>query len=81
MLSFIGQVKGAIPVPYGSGGDSFDLADVGLGWARYVRIEAADHVNGPFGPDNAGFDLDAMVAVNSAPATDADQNGVPDAVE
>ena len=26
------------PTPGGAGGDSFDLADVGLGWARYVRI-------------------------------------------
>jgi hypothetical protein len=81
VTSFIGQVKSAIAVPDGSGGDSFDLADVGLGWARYVRIESADHVNGPFGPDNAGFDLDAVTAVNSAPATDANQNGIPDAVE
>jgi hypothetical protein len=81
ITSFIGQVKSAIPVPEGSGGDSFDLADVGLTWARYVRIEAADHVNGPFGPDNAGFDLDAVTAVNSAPATDANDNGIPDAVE
>ena len=54
---------------------------MGLGWARYVRIEAADHVSGPFGPDNAGFDLDAVSAVNSLPATDANGNGIPDAVE
>jgi hypothetical protein len=81
ITSFIGQVKSAIPVPEGSGGDSFDLADVGLAWARYVRIEAADHVNGPFGSDNAGFDLDGVTAVNSAPATDANGNGIPDAVE
>lgn len=78
---FIGQIKPNIVVPDGSGGDSFDLADVGLGWARYVRIQAADHVVGPFGPDNAGFDLDAIAAVHSVPATDLDENGVPDAVE
>jgi hypothetical protein len=65
--SFIGQAKPNVVVPDGSGGDSFDLADVGLAWARYVRIEAADHVVGPFGPDNAGFDLDAVAAINSAP--------------
>jgi hypothetical protein len=81
ITSFIGQVKGTIPVPEGSGGDSFDLADLGLGWVRYVRVEAADHVAGPFGPDNAGFDLDAVSAVNSVPATDANENGIPDAVE
>lgn len=79
--SFFGQAKSDVVVPEGSGGDSFDLADVGLPWARYVRIRAADHVVGPFGTDNAGFDLDAVAAVNSLPATDADGNGVPDAVE
>jgi hypothetical protein len=36
-----------LPVPAGSGGDSFDLADLGLAWARYVRIEAATFVTGP----------------------------------
>jgi hypothetical protein len=65
----------------GSGGDSFDLADVGLSWARYVRIDAASFVDGPFGVNNAGFDLDAVAAVNSVVATDADMNGIPDAVE
>lgn len=81
VASFIGQLKPNVVVPDGSGGDSYDLADVGLGWARYVRIQAADHVVGPFGADNAGFDLDAIAAVNSAPATDANMNGIPDAVE
>lgn len=67
ITSFLGQPKPSVAVPAGSGGDSFDLADVGLAWARYVRIEAGDHVVGPAGPDNAGFDLDAVVAVNAAP--------------
>ncbi len=67
ITSFIGQVQGSIVVPDGSGGDSFDLADLGIAWARYVKIEAADHVNGPYGPDNAGFDLDAVTAVHSIP--------------
>jgi hypothetical protein len=67
VTSFLGQQKPNVAVPAGSGGDSFDLADVGLAWARYVRVEAADHVVGPIGPDNAGFDLDAVVAVNAAP--------------
>ncbi len=71
----------ALAPPAGSGGDGFDLADVGLGWARFVRIEAAGFVPGPVGAGNAGFDLDAIAAVHSAPATDADANGIPDAVE
>jgi hypothetical protein len=78
---FIGMAKPQIPLPEGSGGDSFDLSVLGLGWARYVRIIAADHVVGPAGPDNAGFDLDAIAAVHSAPATDADGDTIPDAVQ
>ncbi len=77
----IGQSVFDLEVPAGSGGDSFDLADVGLAWARYVRLEAADFVPGPIGTTNAGFDVDAVAAVNSASATDADLNGIPDAVE
>ncbi|MGH0030680.1 MAG: hypothetical protein ACQGVC_12875, partial [Myxococcota bacterium] len=79
--TFLGQQKPNVTVPDGSGGDSFDLADVGLAWARYVKVESSDHVVGPFWVDNAGFDLDAAAAVNSAPATDANSNGIPDAVE
>ncbi len=60
--------------PTVSGGDSFDLADVGLAWASYVRIT---DVGGdipdvgdlpPFlPPPNAGFDLDAVAAVHTCP--------------
>lgn len=71
---------GFVP-PAGSGGDSFDLSVVGLAWARYVRIEASPTATGPEGADNARFDLDAVAAVNSVPATDANQNGIPDAFE
>jgi hypothetical protein len=70
------------PAPGGAGGDSFDLADLGLGWARYVRITDANFVTGdPYGPNNAGVDVDAVAAIHSVPATDANGNGVPDAVE
>lgn len=55
-----------IQAPTGSGGDSFDLADVGLAWARYVRIEAASFDTEAVGSGNSAFDLDAIVAVNSA---------------
>jgi hypothetical protein len=70
------------PTPGGAGGDSFDLADVGLGWARYVRIVDANFVTGdPYGPNNAGVDVDAVTAIHSVPATDTNANGVPDALE
>ena len=70
------------PAPGGAGGDSFDLADVGLAWARYVRIEDANFPTGdPYGPNNAGADVDAVGAIHAVPPTDWNGNGVPDAVE
>ena len=81
-LVFEVVLAGAVHDPGGAGGDSYDLAEVGLGWACYVRIVDPDFATGdPFGATNAGFDLDAVAAVSSAPATDANGNGVPDAVE
>lgn len=44
--------------PDAAGGDSFDLADVGIAWARYVRIEDRADVEGT-------FDLDAVAIVNA----------------
>ena len=44
-----------------AGGDAFDLADIGLSEARYIRI--AD--SGASGP--GGFDLDAIAIVNGIP--------------
>lgn len=70
------------PAPGGAGGDSFDLADVGLAWARYVRIQDANFPTGdPYGPNNAGADVDAVGAIHAVPPTDWNGNGVPDAVE
>lgn len=78
----IGQPLVPPPAPGGAGGDSFDLADLGLAWARYVRVTDANFVTGdPFGPTNAGADVDAIAAIHSVPATDANGNGVPDQVE
>jgi len=79
--SLVGQDALALVPPAGAGGDRFDLAQVGLAWARFVRIQAADFATGPVGPGTAGFDLDAVAAVHSAPATDANANGIPDAME
>lgn len=82
LAALIGAPSEPPPDPGGAGGDSFDLAEVGLGWARFVRIRDPDFWTGdPFGATNAGFDLDAMAAVHSVPATDANGNGVPDAME
>ena len=66
-------------IPEGSGADSFDLADVGLTWAKYVRIEDVGPALGQVG--TVGFDLDAVTAVNAAPPTDADLDGIPDAAQ
>ncbi len=80
--ALVGQLTFLVTLPEGAGGDSFHLADVPISWARYVRIESPDFVpSGAPGPDTAGFDLDAVAAVNSVPATDANGNGIPDAVE
>lgn len=81
IADLVGLDAETLAPPAGSGGDSFDLATVGLGWARYVKIEAASFVPGPAGAGNAGFDLDAVAATSSVPATDGNGNGVPDALE
>ncbi len=75
----IGVPQSQLVVPDGSGGDSFDLADLGLTWARFVRIEDVGPALGL--PPTVGLDLDAVTAVNAAVPTDADDNGIPDAAE
>jgi hypothetical protein len=68
---FSNPVNGIDPTdPSVAGGDSFDLADVGLDWAAYVRITdpgAAIPDPGNMIPPgtNAGFDLDAIAAVHA----------------
>jgi len=67
--------NGLNPLDAASGGDRFDLADLGLDMIRFVRvIDAGDDVDdfGNMVPpgDKGGFDLDAMAAINSSsPAT------------
>jgi len=51
--------------PAVSGGDSFDLADVGLPYARFVKLTDIGDLKQE-GDFNGDFDLDAIVAVNSA---------------
>ncbi|GIX45659.1 MAG: hypothetical protein D6691_08655 [Candidatus Hydrogenedentota bacterium] len=72
--------------PNVSGGDSFDLATVGLPWVRFVKVTdtgttgvaetvapSGAIVNDPGNAMNAaptaGFDLDAIAALHSLPAT------------
>ncbi len=53
--------------PAVAGGDGFDLAAVGLGRARYVRITDSGANN--YGGTGGGFDLDAVSVVNGEPLT------------
>jgi hypothetical protein len=52
-----------------AGGDPFDLADVGLTAARFIRITDLDNGSGDNG--TAGFDLDAVSAAHSRPRSEA----------
>ncbi len=51
--------------PTDAGGDGFDLAQLGVLRARFVRI--TDSGRNPGAPPTAGFDLDAVSVVNGAP--------------
>ena len=65
--------------PPGSGGDTFDLAMVGLAAIRFVRIDASQIDLRLAGL--SGFDLDAMAGVHSvetAGAADTDGDGIAD---
>ena len=65
--------------PAGSGGDTFDLADVGLAAIRFVRIQGGALRTGLEGL--GGFDLDAVVALHSVErvgTSDGDGDGIPD---
>jgi hypothetical protein len=50
--------------PTVSGGDGFDLKDVGLTSARFVRIRDSGLGLGPIGPGTRGFDLDAVAVIH-----------------
>jgi hypothetical protein len=53
--------------PASAGGDPFDLADIGVKRAKFIRIRDMNRVCG--GAPTAGFDLDAISIIN---AEDAD---------
>ncbi len=68
----------------GAGGDAFDLAELGLTEARFVRLIDTNAQNGV--PGNAdGADIDALVVLHGRPvppaALDSDGDGLADAVE
>ena len=48
--------------PDAAGGDAFDLADLAVDRARYLRIK--DTGRSKMGSDSQGFDLDAVVLIN-----------------
>lgn len=50
--------------PAVAGGDGFDLADVGLSTARFVRVTDSG-ANRFYGAPGGGFDLDAIAVVNA----------------
>jgi len=50
--------------PVQAGGDAFDLADVGLTTARFIRITDSGFNALGYGGISGGFDLDAVVAAN-----------------
>lgn len=47
-----------------AGGDDFDLAEIGVKTARFVRVRDVSNAGGG---DTAGFDLDAIAIVNPLP--------------
>jgi hypothetical protein len=54
--------------PDRAGGDAFDLADVTVTTARFVRIRDSGH--NPTDPPGAGFDLDAVSVIHAVAAPD-----------
>lgn len=50
--------------PEVSGGDPFDLRDVGLKTARFIRIRDSGLGLGPIGPNTRGFDLDSVAIIH-----------------
>jgi hypothetical protein len=82
LAALVGVPRDEFVVPAGSGGDSFDLAAVGLFAARFVRIDGGPRDTRLGGL--SGFDLDAVAAVHSVEisgAPDADADGFPDAAD
>ncbi len=65
--ALVDQDSFTFQAPPGSGGDSFDLEDVGLAWVRYVKIETTTFEARSATLGQSGPDIDAVVAVHSSP--------------
>ena len=82
--SLVGLPVVGFVAPAGSGGDVFDLADLGIAAVRFVRIEGVDVCPGAPGlciAGKAGFDLDAMAGLHSVETqgqADSDGDGIVD---
>ena len=53
-----------------AGGDQFDLADIGVTQARFVRIRDTGTNDATYAGNTGGFDLDAVVVVNGEPVAE-----------
>ena len=58
--------------PAFAGGDAFDLSDIGLPSARYVRITDSGYNALGYGGTSGGFDLDAIAVANWEPISDGE---------
>jgi hypothetical protein len=65
--ALIDQDSFSFQPPPGSGGDLFDLADIGLAWVRYVKIETTTFEARSATLGQSGPDIDAVVAIHSSP--------------
>lgn len=60
---YASSASGVSPLDPAAGGDPFDLADVGVSRALFVRVR--DLGSGPLAPPSTGFDLDAVVVLHA----------------
>jgi hypothetical protein len=62
---YLNSLSGIDPTdPDAAGGDAFDLADLGMERARFVRIRDTGENAHAYGGTSGGFDLDAIAAAN-----------------
>lgn len=82
IASLVGVPIDQFAPPAGSGGDTYDLADVGIAAIRFVRIDGGPGIMGL--QQLAGFDLDAIAGLHSvetAGQPDGDGDGIADVAD